>query len=339
MRILNKIYEKAKNFIKEDYKFILLLIFLFLIFTVELPYVIYTPGGSIDLEKRIVIEDGYDSEGKLSMAYVTMVKGALPYILVSKIIPNWDMETKENITYDNESLKEMIKRDKIYLEEAIANATINAYNKAGKTVNISKKFLHITFVTSEADTNIKIEDILLKADGVKISSLDEYREIVNAKKEGDTIKLTVLRDNKEKTSTAKIYNTEEGLRTGLAIVTTYEYETKPSIKVKSKNTESGPSGGLMLALGIYNALVPEDITKGYNIIGTGTIDEDGNVGPIGGVKYKLIGAVRRHADVFICPEENYEEALQVKKNNKYRIKIIKAVTFEGTIEELSNLKI
>ena len=93
----------------------------------------------------------------------------------------------------------------------------------------------------------------------------------------------------------------------------------------------------MMSLTIYNKLVKEDITKGKKIVGTGTIDVDGNVGEIGGVKYKLIGAVKKKAEVFICPKENYEEALSVAKEKNYDIKIIEVSTFDEALEALKNI--
>ncbi len=42
----------------------------------------------------------------------------------------------------------------------------------------------------------------------------------------------------------------------------------------------------MLTLTIYNAISGEDLIKGRNIAGTGTINLDGTVGEIDGVKYK-----------------------------------------------------
>lgn len=104
--------------------------------------------------------------------------------------------------------------------------------------------------------------------------------------------------------------------------------------VAFKSSESGPSGGLMTALAIYNSLVEEDITKGRYIIGTGTIDKDGNVGEIGGVKYKIIGAVKKDADIFLCPVENLEEALEVKKENDLNIEIKGVKTLEEAINYL-----
>ena len=124
---------------------------------------------------------------------------------------------------------------------------------------------------------------------------------------------------------------------GIAFTNVNEVETDPEVNVKVKDNESGPSGGLMMSLGIYNSLVSEDITKGKKIIGTGTIDSEGNVGEIGGVKYKLIGAVKNKAAVFLCPRANYEEAIRVAQSYNYDIMVIAVDTLEGVIEELAKL--
>ena len=91
----------------------------------------------------------------------------------------------------------------------------------------------------------------------------------------------------------------------------------------------------MNALAIYNALVEEDITKGKKIIGTGTIERDGTVGDIGGVKYKLLGASRKKADIFLVPEKNYDEAIQVKNDQDLDIRIISVRTLEEAIAAIS----
>lgn len=92
-----------------------------------------------------------------------------------------------------------------------------------------------------------------------------------------------------------------------------------------------------MSLTIYNQLVEKDITKGKKIVGTGTIDINGNVGEIGGVKYKLIGAVKNDADVFMCPEENYEEAKKIAEEKDYDITILSVRTFQEAIEKLEEL--
>ena len=81
----------------------------------------------------------------------------------------------------------------------------------------------------------------------------------------------------------------------------------------------------------------EDITGGKKIIGTGTIDAEGNVGEIGGVKYKLLGAEKDKCDIFLVPKENYEEALEVKEEYKLKIKIVEVSTFEDAIKSLQEM--
>ena len=127
----------------------------------------------------------------------------------------------------------------------------------------------------------------------------------------------------------------DGIRyVGIMITSNYDAITNKKVNINVKRNESGSSGGLMLSLAIYSKLTGNDLTKGDKIIGTGTIDMKGNVGTISGVKYKLIGAVKKKAKVFLCPEENYEEAIRIKEEKKYNIDIVKVNTFEEAINYL-----
>jgi PDZ domain-containing protein len=66
----------------------------------------------------------------------------------------------------------------------------------------------------------------------------------------------------------------------------------------------GPSGGLIFALGIIEKLQDEDLIRGRNIAGTGTITDTGEVGPIGGITEKIIGAKKAGVSIFLAPIEN-----------------------------------
>lgn len=335
--MFTKIYEKTKNFIKENYKGIIAIIAIYLLFTIELPYSIYSPGGAVNLNERIKMADKNESTGSFNMAYVSMVKGSIPFLLVSKIIPDWDIVKKENITIAGETMDSMMKRERLYLEESINAATINAYQKAGKKITIKTIKNNVSYIASEAKTDLEVGDTITSINGNKINSLDDLKTIVNDLKVGTKVNLEINRDDKVREAYATVYKTEDGPKIGISLLTTYEYDTIPSVEIKSKSSEMGSSGGLMMSLTIYNALVENDITKGKKIVGTGTIDVNGNVGEIGGVKYKLIGAVKNKADIFICPLENYEEAMKVKKERNFDIKIISAQTFDEALEKLEEI--
>ena len=79
-----------------------------------------------------------------------------------------------------------------------------------------------------------------------------------------------------------------------------------SVKVSLKNT-GGPSGGLIFTLGLVDLLTPEDLLKGRNVAGTGTIEIDGTVGPIGGITEKIIGAKRAGASILFISTQNCGE--------------------------------
>ena len=332
--MLNKIYEKIKQFILENYKFLISLILIVVTLTYEFPYVVYTPGGIVNLENRIKIENDIENKGSFNMSYVTLRKGNLPSILLSYVIKDWDLIKENEITSDNESVDDLLKLEKLYMNSSIDNATILAYQKAGKNINITKNINNVIYIDKLAKTDLKIYDKIVSVDGNTINTIDDLKEYINTKKEHDIINFDVLNNDKKANRKAEVIKIGDELKVGIAFLTTYEYDTDPSIKVKTKSSESGSSGGLMLSLAIYNKLIDKDITKGKKVVGTGTIDIYGNVGKIDGVKYKMLGAVKNKADLFICPEENYEEAIKVKKEHKLDLKIISVKTFDNVIKYL-----
>ena len=335
--MFTKIYEKIKEFIKENYKGLIAIVVVFLLFMIELPYSIYTPGGAVDLNKRISVNNGYEAEGAFNMAYVSMVRGSIPFLLLSYIIPDWDIVSSDEITIEGENMEEMLEREKLYMQESMDAAIINAYRAAGADLNITGTISEVSFIAEEADTNLKIGDEIIRANQVEIHSLDDLKKVIEGLDEKEKVRLDVIRDDEEKECFAYTYKTDDGMKIGVSLLTTYEYTTTPEVSITSKASEAGSSGGLMMSLTIYNSLVPEDITGGKKIVGTGTIDIDGNVGEIGGVKYTLIGAVKNDADLFICPEENYEEAIEVALDKDYDIPIISVSTFLEAIEALEEL--
>lgn len=335
--MFNKIYDSIKNFIINNYKFLIAWIIIVVLLFYELPYVIYTPGGIVNLEERIVVDGEEDvTAGSLNMSYVSLVKGTIPMLLLSFVVPNWDILPSEEITREDESVDELLELEKLYMKSSIDNATILAFREAGKELNITREVNNIIYIADEAETDLEMYDELLSVDKKNLATIDELRAYVNTLNEGDTVSILVNRDGKEKECSAKIYNTSDGLKVGISFLTTYEYETTPEIEVTTKNSESGSSGGLMLSLAIYNAIADEDITKGRTIVGTGTIDINGNVGEIDGVKYKLLGANKNNAEIFLCPMENYEEALEVKEEYDLDVEIHGVATFSEALEYLMN---
>ena len=334
--LINKYYANIKKIIRENIGFFIIWFVVILLFFIDTPYLIYTPGSYIDLETRIDADTDNKTSGTFGMAYVSVVKASPIFIGISYLNKNWDLISKDKVKYDDETLKDAEKRDKISMEEAVSNAKIAAFKEASGTYNIDDVHHIITYLDSN-DTELKLFDEIKSVDGITINNLEDIRNVVATKKNGTKMNIEVMRNKKLITVSSSVYEIDGRKILGISLTDVYDVTTNPEVEIKIKSNESGPSGGLMMSLSIYNSLVSKDISKGKKIIGTGTIDVNGNVGEIGGVKYKLIGAVKNKADVFLCPKENYEEAVKVKKDNNYDIKIVAVSTLKEAIEELENL--
>lgn len=335
-----KILEKIKQIIQENYKIFIACFVLFVLCTYQLPYYIESPGGTIDVSSRVEVQNGYHSTGSFHLAYVGEITATLPTFIIAKFRPDWNIVAKKNAIPENENEDDVYFRDHLLLEEANQNAIVVAFQKANKEIQYTKKQLYITYIDSLAETNLKIGDEVLQINGQNVFDSNEVSQILKTYAIGDTIPFTVIRNKKQINVQAKMMAYDETHKAvGIIVTQKNEIQTNPNITFHFKSSESGSSGGLMMTLAIYNQLIPTDITNGKKIVGTGTIDPYGNVGEIAGVQYKLKGAVKAKADLFFVPSgDNYEEAMQLKKEHNYQIEIIGVSTFDEALNYLNQTK-
>lgn len=326
--------KRVGNFFKDNLWFFISVFIIVLLFNIHLPYYISTPGGVININDRIVCETCSDINGNLNMLYVSEYEATIPTYLLSYIMPNWDRENISEQQVSDEDTHDIYVRNRIMLDNSINNAIYVAYKSAGKDVNIKNKKMIV--IASTMDNGLKIGDEILEIDDEDVEDVNDVKNIINKRNVGDKIKLKIIRDDKEIETTSSIKEEDGNKLLGVIIVNNYDLDMDPKIDLKFKSTESGSSGGLMMAISIYTKISGKDIVKGRNIAGTGTIEFDGTVGEIDGIKYKIIGAYKNDIDVVLVPKENYEEALKVVKDNNYDMKIVSVNTFGDAINYLSN---
>lgn len=325
---------KIKDFFKENIKFFIFLIIFMVVINIPLPYYILAPGGVIDIRDRIKIENKNETEGTLNLLYVTEYEANVGMMVMSYILKDWDTEKVEEVQLSNESMEEITIRNKVMLENSMQNAILVAYNKSGNTVNIKGQENIVIATTS--DNGIKVGDKILRANGIDIDNVETLREVIAKTDIGETIVLDVIREDKAEQINVKVTGNDETKAVGVVVLTNYIYDVDPELELSFKASEGGASGGLMIALNIYNSLTSEDITKGRRIAGTGTIDALGNVGAIDGVKYKIIGAHKNKMEIVFVPKDNYEEAIKVKEEYNYDMEIISVDTFDDALNYLNN---
>lgn len=336
--MFNNFYDRFKNFMKENFLFLLFLILFIVVTFVRVPYEVNMPGGVINLGNRVTVDgESVSIDGTFNMAYVSVVQGSIPYILLSYIIPDWDVVPESETMYENETIEDANKRSKLYLEQSIDYATVVAMDQAGVGYQISNRVNYVAFIGEDAKTTLKVGDNILSINGEEIEDINVMSDRIQDIKVGEKVSFIVLRNNKEIEASAVIYEEDGKNYVGISAITTFDLDTDVDIEISTKATESGPSGGMMMTLMVYNALTKQDLTHGMNIVGTGTINLDGTVGDIGGVKYKLMGAVKNDADVFLVPSGNYEEAMEVKKEKGYNIDIVSVENFSDAVSYLEGI--
>lgn len=335
----NKRYAKMKKIIYENYKFILCFLFCCFFFLYPLPYMIDTPGGLLPVKERVTVKNGYKASGSFNLSYVNEIHATPSTYLLSFLKKDWKLVKVEEVKYDHETLEESLERSKILLKQAEQNAVFVAYQEAGKQVKIKNTSFYVAYLDEKVTSDIKVGDLLLKINDKDITNYQQILDAIDASDVGDHLSLLVSRDGKEHELSLPILSIDHKKRLGLLLIPLYELKTSPQISFVYKNKESGSSGGLMMSLEIYNRLVKEDLTYGKTIVGTGTIEEDGTVGEIAGIEFKLLGAVKKHAEIFFVPAgDNYKEACKIKKERNLDIEIIKVKTFKDAIDALKKLR-
>lgn len=329
MNIINRgeNMDRLKKFWNNNKRYILTFVILVVIFNIRLPYYVNAPGGTIDITNRLSGESSKKINGSLNLLYVTEFQGTIPTVLMSYMFKDWDLEKSEEVEFKGENGNDVYNRNRLMLDNSVKNATYVAYKYAGKDVKLTN--IENVVIANIRDNGLEIGDVINKVEGKEVSNLEDIREVLKSSKGSVNIDLT--RDNKSKNIDVKL---DSDNKLGTVIMTNYDIDTGDDLDIKFTSRESGSSGGMMLTLTIYSAISDEDLIKGRKIAGTGTIDIEGNVGEIDGIKYKIMGAYKKGVDVVLVPSANYKEAMEVKKEKGYDMEIVEVKTFEDVIKYL-----
>jgi len=189
-------------------------------------------------------------------------------------------------------------------EEATAAALLDLGYDVGARVAV-----HGFSDDSAAEGILEVGDVVVAADGTPIETTQDLRDVINAG-EGAPITLEVERDGETvETAVTPRRGAIDGEEVWLIGVTTMNEFVFPIDVTIQLDNIGGPSAGMMFALGIIDTLTPGELTGGEHIAGTGTIDAAGTVGPIGGIRQKLYGALDAGADYFLAPLDNCGEVV------------------------------
>lgn len=333
---MKKFFNKIISFIREEYKFLIVLFLILFVGLYRLPYNLYVGGGIISLDNRLEVEGEKKEKGSFNLSYVTSSRATIPMYLLS-YITGWERESINNSKIDeNDNANDIWEREKLYLQEANDNAILAAYKESGLDYTINKELIKILYTDKDSDTDLEIGDILVSINDIEIKEFSDIAKVLLDFEIGDKVKVKYLRDNELHDGYFKVIDMNGQKKAGLYIIKLYDYNVPRKVNLKFSSKEGGPSGGFMVSLAIYTRLTGKDLTKGDKIVGTGTISKDGKIGEIGGVTYKVTGAYHGKADVFLVPSGNYDEAVTFAKEKGYKLNIVKVDTLTEAINYLES---
>lgn len=182
---------------------------------------------------------------------------------------------------------------------------------------------------------LAVGDVIVSVDGHKVAGQKSLQGFIQAHVPGETIVVGVRHGGE--TGSVKVVATKSATDSSKAALGISIEEKQPHPFTVSFDLDKigGPSAGLMFALGMVDKLEPEDLTGGIFVAGTGTIDDAGTVGPIGGIQQKLIAARHAGATVFLTPAENCAEARAAIPRG---LKLVKVSSLDQALTALRTLR-
>ncbi|TDQ03293.1 MULTISPECIES: YlbL family protein [Microbacteriaceae] len=293
---------------------------------VPAPFVIEQPGpvyNTLGTDQQVGATEGGDAKELISISgqktYPT--SGSLDLLTVSvvgnpeqrpswmEIAGAWFQPSKavlplESVFPPGTTTEQSNAENAALMVDSQQDAIAAALNELGYTFPENVAVKQLIKGTPAADV-LKVGDEITSVNGTKIASVDELRSAVKENGTGKAAELGIVRDGAP--TTVSITPTESQGQVVLGIGAGMDYTFPFDVKIQL-NDVGGPSAGQMFALGIIDKLTPGSLNGGKRIAGTGTIDNTGQIGPIGGIRQKMYAARDDgKADYFLAPASNCDE--------------------------------
>ena len=289
---------------------ILLIVLLCAAYYIPWPYMIYGPGTAEPVHPRVETGKDFKPEGEFLFTTVSTYSRPNVFSLgYAWLHPRMDIRTEEEATGGTTNLEAYRNLLNWMRDSSEQTALVAAYRAMNREITIEEQGVIVVRFLPEslADENgLQEGDIITSADGIPTLNAEALIEVLTSRKAGDKVKLAGTRGGKPFEVTVPLITMPGTNRTGVGFQHDSVIKVTPPDPVKFDfNDVGGPSAGLMMTLEIISQLTGEDLTRGYRIAGTGTIDANGNVGQIGGIEYKLMAADKENADYFFVPYSKY----------------------------------
>lgn len=307
------------------------------------PYVVERPGPAIDVlgeyqdEQILTIEgaETYETDGELMMTTVS-VDGGPGYtvtpveVLVGWFDPSQAVFPRELLFPEDQTQEQTDLQNTVQMSTSQQGAVAVALDELGVAYEDTVMVAGIQ-AGAPAEGQLEGGDVILAVDGEEAADVEGYQALVADREPGEDVTVTVLRDDEERDVTMTTADVDGTARLGLVLGAGYDFPMDVRLTV---GDVGGPSAGTMFSLAVYDELTPGALTGGEAVAGTGTISADGEVGSIGGIRQKMIGARDAGAEFFLAPGANCEE---VAGNEPDGLQVVAVDTFDEALEATTTI--
>ena len=305
---------------------------------VKTEYYFMSPGPPYQWEIEIQDHKTYDFDGNLYQLTVRRDEANYFVYAWANLNSQIDLYPREVILPDGVTPQELseISIQNMITSENVAIAV--ALETLGYNVESEGDGVLVVGLLDDSPVKNKLykNDLITSINDQIVKSSTEFISLLKTYDIGDIVEIGLVRNEEDitiKTTLIEHIEYENEPMVGFLASTPNQKFVYPfEVDINTGNV-GGPSAGMMMALNVYNLLTENDITAGNKIAGTGTIEIDGSVGPVGGVKQKVIAAKRANASLILVPTANFLEANIYSDENT---SIIAVDTFEEALDVISD---
>ncbi len=297
------------------------------------PYSLMLPGQAVDLTSVITVQGHAVPQGSLYLTDVRFAPHATTAQLIGKVIPGVQIVRTQDFVPPNTTAVEYDGVQREAMSESQSIAAFVAEREAGFRVPVpqSRVLVIIFSKTSRARGVLRPLDMIVSIDGHPIASNLDVERALSHSRPGSNVRIAVFRRGLERSLSVPTIAYKGRTALGTYLTTIYERPELPVAVSFHLPDVAGSSAGLMFALQIYRTLHPLNTASDLRAAGTGTIAYDGSVGPIEGVRQKVVAAQAAGATLFFVPKENYSEVAGTRG-----IRIVPVSNFAQAVRVLSS---
>jgi PDZ domain-containing protein len=309
------------------------------------PYVTMSPGPTVNVlgktkGRPIIAVSGhrtYPTKGDLRLTTVS-VTNPTRHIGLGEALQAWFDKSRavypRDVIYPpDQTAAQSEQQSSVEMVSSQDTAIAAALTELGYKLPLQIEVLAVT-KGSPADGRLETRDRIVRINGVRIRDVKQVSRTIQRTGVGESASFVVRRGAATRRVVVKAKASPIDPKravVGVQIGTGYDFPFDVSVRLGEDI--GGPSAGLMFSLGVYDTLTPGSLTGGTDIAGTGTIDQHGVVGPIGGIEQKIVAARDAGAKIFFVPPGNCGSALHADVR-KDEIELVKAPTMHSAVSSL-----